>query len=220
MGLDLYLNWCKFNSYRLRLHQRLCSCGFELDHVCARAQLVQVVGPALHHHAPGWQVCRVVVGPPVGILCRMGQLVLNQVHPFIRSPSTSSMMVRAVARNPWPVCKEGQGVLPSFSFSFFCRVYTQRQRLLLVLKAVIHAPILSGFLDMQLQPRPSACFLPAAAWPGLMCLTNLSVSAMTCLLLLSQLLVFVDTITSTMILLAWHVGNLIRLEATKNPQCL
>src|SRR5450830_806709 len=54
----------------------------ELQNVGPCTQLVQIVGPALHHFAPGWQVGCSVVGPAVGILHCVGKLMLDQVNPF------------------------------------------------------------------------------------------------------------------------------------------
>lgn len=53
----------------------------KLDGLCARFQLVKVVRPFLHHTAPFGQVSGAVVGPPVGIAYRMGELVLDVIGP-------------------------------------------------------------------------------------------------------------------------------------------
>ena len=85
-----------------------CACRWssrlELDHVRTNAQFVQVVRPPLHHFPPRWQVCRAVVGPPIGILHRVGQLVLYQLQ------DQDLALVDALAMEPGAITVTAQGL--------------------------------------------------------------------------------------------------------------
>jgi len=56
----------------------------EQDHLRPRRELVQVVGPPLHHHAALVEEPRAVVGPPERIFYRVRELVLDQVDALVQ----------------------------------------------------------------------------------------------------------------------------------------
>ena len=60
-------------------------CGFKLDDCCTGAQVVQIVGPSLHHCLSSRQMGRAVVGPSVHIFDRMCQLMLDKVNPYFQN---------------------------------------------------------------------------------------------------------------------------------------
>jgi hypothetical protein len=60
-------------------------------------QRVQIIRPSLHHSFALRQMLCAIVGPAIGALHCMSQLLPNIIDT---EPSTSSKIVRAVARKP------------------------------------------------------------------------------------------------------------------------
>lgn len=62
-------------------------------------QVIKIHGPAFHHAVTLRQMLRAVIGPSIGVAYLVGKLMLNEFIR-LRSPSTSSSRVRAMARKP------------------------------------------------------------------------------------------------------------------------
>ena len=87
------------------------SCCLELNHVSTRRQLVQVVGPLLHHGCPLFQVLRAVVAGAIGILHGMGQLRLDHqrvTFQHLRQDGACSGSETVNALHRWAIAQRQQ----------------------------------------------------------------------------------------------------------------